>query len=120
MNSSTPQAFLFDLGNVMVRFDFMRAWNRITPLCDCPDPVVSFREIEQIKAAYENGQVERSAFLRAAFDALRYRGTEAEFISAYEEIFDLNEPMANLVDRLRGRYPLYLLSNTSDIHHDYL
>jgi putative hydrolase of the HAD superfamily len=51
---------------------------------------------------------------------LRYRGTEAAFIAAWEDIFTPNEPMLALVERLHGRFPLYLLSNTSDIHRDYI
>jgi len=51
---------------------------------------------------------------------LRYRGSEAEFVAAWEDIFTPNEPMVSLVERLHGRFPLYLLSNTSDIHRDYI
>jgi putative hydrolase of the HAD superfamily len=50
---------------------------------------------------------------------LRYRGTEAEFIAAWEDIFTPNEPMVALVEKLHGRFPLYLLSNTNDIHREY-
>ena len=34
--------------------------------------------------------------------------------------FEPNAPMLALVERLHGRWPLYLLSNTSDIHRDYV
>ena len=66
------------------------------------------------------GQIDRASFLRAAFDVLRYRGTERAFIAAWEDIFTPNEPMLALVERLHGRYPLYLLSNIGDIHRDYI
>ena len=57
--------------------------------------------------------------MRSVFDVLRYRGTEAQFIAAWEEIFEPNIPMFELVQSLHGRVPLYLLSNTSDIHREY-
>jgi putative hydrolase of the HAD superfamily len=76
--------------------------------------------IDQVKLAYEDGQMDRAAFLRGAFDILRYRGTEAEFVAAWEDIFTPNEPMVALVEKLHGRFPLYLLSNTSDIHREYV
>jgi len=54
------------------------------------------------------------------FDVLRYRGTEADFVAAWEDIFTPNAPMVELVEKLHGKYPLYLLSNTNDIHRDYI
>jgi putative hydrolase of the HAD superfamily len=68
---------------------------------------------------YEDGRIDRAAFLRAAVDVLRYRGSEAEFVTAFEDIFTENEPMSALISRLHTGYPLYLLSNTNDIHVDY-
>ena len=58
--------------------------------------------------------------MRGVVDVLKYRGTEADFIAAWENIFEPNEPMIALLERLRGRFPLYLLSNTSDIHRDHV
>jgi putative hydrolase of the HAD superfamily len=67
----------------------------------------------------EDGQIDRASFLRAAIDVLRFRGSEAEFVAAFEDIFDENLPMTALVKSLHGRFPLYLLSNTNDIHVDF-
>lgn len=113
------RAVLFDIGNVLLKFDFSIALAKVAAACDVHDPVDVLARIDQIKAGYEDGQIDRPAFLRSVFDLLRYRGSEAEFISAWEEIFDPNEPMISLVKQLHGRLPLYLLSNTSDIHREY-
>ena len=80
------------------------------------DPPATFACFDQVKEAYEDGQFDRAAFLRAVFDVLNYRGTESEFIAAWEDIFEPNEPMFALVGQLDARYPLYLLSNTNDLH----
>ena len=109
-------AFLFDIGNVLVHFDFIHAARAILPLCDAADAGELLQRIDADKLRYEDGQMPRADFLRAAFAALKYRGTEAEFIAAWQCIFSANAPMHQLVERLRGRYPLYLLSNTNDIH----
>jgi putative hydrolase of the HAD superfamily len=113
------RAFLFDIGNVLLKFDFSIAWRRIAPLSDVHDPAQVIDRLDSIKGPYEAGQIDRAAFLRGSFDALGYRGTEAEFVAAFAEIFELNEPMAALVDQLAAKFPLYLLSNTNDIHHAY-
>ena len=110
------RAFLFDIGNVLVRFDFLRAAAAIAPLCDAADAAEVMRRMDPVKYGYEDGQVPRADFLRSAYAALRYRGTEAQFIAAWQGIFTENEPMTALVRALRGKFPLYLLSNTNDMH----
>lgn len=116
----TPTAFLFDIGNVLLRFDFSLALKKVAAESEVNDPAEVLGRIDRVKVMYEDGQIDRASFLRGVFDVLRYRGTEAAFISAWEEIFEPNEPMIALVERLHGHFPLFLLSNTSDIHRDYV
>jgi HAD superfamily hydrolase (TIGR01509 family) len=120
--SSRPpvRAVLFDIGNVLLRFDFKLALDKLAAQSDVKDAVEALSLIDRVKMSYEDGQIDRAAFLRAAFDVLRFRGTEADFIAAWEDIFEPNAPMVALVEELHGRLPLYLLSNTNDIHLDYL
>ncbi len=115
------RSVVFDIGRVLLLFDFNLALRRILPLCH-EEMVKGFPpRVEEIKIAYEAGQIGREEFLREAFVLLGYRGSEAEFISAWEEIFEVNEPMIRSVQCLKEKgYPIYLLSNTSDIHVDYM
>jgi putative hydrolase of the HAD superfamily len=113
------RAFLFDIGNVLLKFDFSLALAKVAAESEVRDPVDVLARIDQIKVGYEDGQIDRPAFLRSVFDVLRYRGTEAQFLSAWEEIFEPNEAMIALVEKLHGQFPLYLLSNTGDIHREY-
>ncbi len=110
------RAFLFDIGNVIVHFDFHRAADSILPLCDAADARELLQRIDTDKLRYEDGQIHRADFLRSAFAALKYRGTEEQFIAAWQGIFTVNEPMLRLVEQLRAHFPLYLLSNTNDMH----
>jgi putative hydrolase of the HAD superfamily len=114
------RAFLFDIGNVLLRFDFSLALDKLAAQSEAHNPTEVLAAIDRVKLAYEDGQIDRAGFLRAAFDVLRFRGTEVDFIAAWEDIFEPNLPMIALVERLHGRYPLYLLSNTNDIHRDYI
>lgn len=113
------RAFLFDIGNVLLKFDFSVAIRKIAAQSDVRDPVDAVARIDQLKSGYEDGQIGREAFGRGAIDALRYRGTSEEFFAAWNDIFEPNEPMVTLVEQLHGRFPLYLLSNTNDAHCDY-
>lgn len=112
------RSFIFDIGNVLVPFDFNRAIRRIAPQC-----VRLFQELPPEAAAltarYESGRIDRAEFLRQAIYLLQYRGEEANFVAAWQDIFEENEAMTRLVGQLRVHYPLYLLSNTSDLHADY-
>jgi putative hydrolase of the HAD superfamily len=122
MTSLPPaiNAVLFDIGNVLLRFDFSLALRALATHTGTTDPAQILVDVERVKVAYEDGAIDRSAFLRGVFDVLRYRGSEAEFVRAWEEIFEPNAPMVALVEELHARLPLYLLSNTSDIHRDYI
>ena len=113
-------AFLFDIGNVLLRFDFALALQKLAAESAVHDPVAVMARIERVKEQYEDGSIDRAEFLAQTRAVLGYRGTEAGFIAAWEDIFEPNAPMLALVERLHGRVPLYLLSNTSDIHIDYV
>ncbi len=113
------RAFLFDIGNVLLKFDFSVAMKKTLMQSDVQDPIEAAMQIDRIKVGYEDGQIDRAAFLRGVFDVLQYHGTEADFVAAWEDIFEVNEPMVELVKKLHGRFPLFLLSNTSDIHRDF-
>ena len=113
------RAFVFDIGNVLLRFDFAHAQKRLAARCDAAAETIS-HAWEPIKNAYESGELERAEFQQRVMEALRFAGTEREFVSAWEEIFEENTAMTELVEKLHGRYPLYLLSNTSDLHVDYI
>ena len=110
------RAFLFDIGNVLVRFDFSRAVRAVAALSDVADEADALHRMDAVKLGYEDGQISRADFLHEAFRILGYRGTEAQFIAAWQGIFTENEPMTSLVRALRGKFPLFLLSNTNDMH----
>jgi len=110
------RAFLFDIGNVLVRFDFSRALRAVAALSDVADEADALHRIDAVKLGYEDGQISRAEFLHRAFRILGYRGSEEQFIAAWQGIFSENEPMTLLVRTLRGKFPLYLLSNTNDMH----
>lgn len=113
------RAIIFDIGNVLLKFDFNIAIGKLLPLCEVsPDGLLA--PIERIKVAYEGGQIGRPEFLHEVTTLLKYRGTQESFVAAWEDIFEENLPMSQLVESLRARHPLYLLSNTSDIHMDYI
>ncbi len=113
------KSFIFDIGNVLLPFDFAVAMRKLALNCE------NFSEAhiaahEPIKLAYESGHIGRDEFLDRARKALNYTASEAWFLAAWEDIFSENVAMTEIVRALHQRYPLYLLSNTSDIHVDHI
>lgn len=109
------KAFLFDIGNVLVRFDHSRAVARVQAQSD--------RSAAEIKAVVdglisplESGRISSEEFLAQAVSGAGFRGTAEEFRDIYCDIFESHDPMWKLVDRLAEHFPLYLFSNTSEIH----
>jgi glucose-1-phosphatase len=113
------EAFLFDIGNVLVTVHFSRAMNRLAARSDLRADEICGR-LTPLIGEMECGKFGSREFVRRGAAATRFAGTPEEFIAAYTEIFDENPPMSRLVAALAERFPLYLLSNTSGLHLDYL
>jgi len=111
------EAFIFDIGNVLVRFDAGQIERTLADLgIEPPDRA----RLEQVAWRYERGELDRAAFLGALREVLSFRGEEETLVRAWQEIFKPHPAMWEVVERLHGRYPLYLLSNTNALHHEYL
>lgn len=117
----TPVApvLLSDIGNVLVAFDFNVAARRCAALCPYPMEQL-FHRLDDIKGPYENGEMDDETFVREAMKALGFQGTAQEFKNIWCEIFTENLAMKSTLEPLAGRLPMYLLSNTSGLHKDYL
>lgn len=111
-------AVIFDIGNVLVKFEPGLAERNLGRLGGASPEQV--REIEALGPSYERGGMDRTEFLARLRGILGFTGADAELARAWQEIFSPNPPMWELVDRLHGRLPLYLLSNTNCLHHDHL
>jgi FMN phosphatase YigB (HAD superfamily) len=116
----TPKAVLFDIGNVLVTWDFGRTFQNI--IARSPRSLEEIRNwlIAQSEAGLESGAVSTKDFVRGAVDFIGGGLSRGEFVAAFTEIFDLIEPTWELVERVRRRVPVYLFSNTSELHETYL
>jgi putative hydrolase of the HAD superfamily len=112
------EAFIFDIGNVLVRFLPGQAEAALARLgvSAVPDRGV----LQDLGLRYERGALDRAGFLSALRDLLGHAGPDEDLTRAWQEIFQPNEPMWRLVETLHDHYPLYLLSNTNCLHHEYV
>ena len=114
------EAVVFDIGNVLVSFDFAPFYSDIAAKSEASGRASVEGVLEPVKQAYENGRIGRQEFVSRSIQLLGYQGTKAEFQSAWENIFTLNPPMEQVVKTLSGQVPLFLLSNTNDLHREFL
>lgn len=114
-----PQpAILSDVGKVLIDFDFNIAARRLAQQCDHPAETV-IGLFDDIKVPYEVGDMDDGAFIRHGMERTGFRGSPEEFAAIWCEIFTQNEPMHATLKSLAGRLPMYLLSNTNELHKEY-
>lgn len=114
-----PKALIFDLGGVIVPFDFKRAYARLAPLCGYPAAEIPKRIAStDLVTRFETGQIEPEPFVEELLDIIGVRLTYPEFCDLWTAIF-LPGPIIpeSLFRELRERYRLVLLSNTNAIHY---
>lgn len=112
------QAFIFDIGNVLLHFDFAPAVEHFRTHSQIPFEA-AHDELERVKLSYERGGLSTDAFIDEIGSVLGYQGTREEFVEAYQNIFTPIEATHQLAASLSAHYPLYLLSNTSQLHVDF-
>lgn len=109
------RALLFDIGNVLLRFDFSTAARRFAELSAVSADEVLTR-LAIFKSELESGRISDDEFVSHSTELIGFRGTRDQFAEIWGNIFTENEPMTGLVQRLAGKMPLYLFSNTNGLH----
>ena len=112
-------ALIFDIGNVVILFDWQAAEDQLRSRSG--NGKTSTREdIRGLINRFEVGEIPQKVFVTMAARAIGFQGDEEEFIAIFNNIFYPNPPMERSIQRLATRFPLYLLSNTSELHLAYL
>ena len=110
---------LCDIGNVLVHFDFRLAAGRFAKQSPLSGNEV-LHALEPLKGPLESGQLMGDKFIQQGMEMIRFSGTAAEFRDIWCQIFSLNPPMEQTLASLNERVPMHLLSNTSDLHKEFL
>jgi HAD superfamily hydrolase (TIGR01509 family) len=108
---------IFDLGKVLVDFDWSIAAKKIAARSTAPPEQFHHHlATSPLLWQYECGQLTRQDFFESVRAAIGFQGDETEFNSYFAAIFTAIDPMIALHDELRQRgYKTYILSNTNDM-----
>ncbi|HET8548568.1 MAG TPA: HAD family phosphatase [Bryobacteraceae bacterium] len=112
------KTIIFDLGKVIVPFDFRRGYDRLAPLCSlAPEQIPERLRSCDLVTRFETGQIEPRDFVREIGSVLGFQPDYEEFCEVWSSVF-LPETLIpeEMVKRLRRRHRTVLLSNTNAIH----
>ena len=112
-----PQIVVFDLGKVLVDFDYSIAGRRVAAQSNLsPADVQAFLDHSPLLVCYETGQMTRQEFFETVRDHTGFRGTAEEFGEFFADIFSEMPEMIALHAKLRRKgIPTYIFSNTNDL-----
>lgn len=108
--------FLFDIGRVLLDFDFETSLARLLPV----DSANTHQRLERLlarKDEFESGKIDVDTYTVWALNVLESAATADEFHHAWRDIFTPNEPMWQRVRQLAADgHRLILFSNINGIH----
>ena len=116
------KAVIFDLGRVIVPFDFNRGYIRLAPLCGIPAAEISGRIAPTgLVERFESGGIEPRDFVRELSKQLNLDTSYENFREIWNSIFLPHTLIPEaMIEGIARNYQLVLLSNTNAIHFEML
>jgi len=115
---------LFDLGNVLIDFDYSVSAKRISHFCaKSPEDIIKLFFGSEITTSFEEGKILPLDFFGEVRDMLDLRLSYEAFVPIWNEVFFLsakNRSVFSLINNLRQNYKVALLSNINILHYEYL
>jgi len=114
------QLLVFDMGHVFIDFD----WDEVCAGF-CKKSQKSYDDLKKAflhcsKLGYESGKIDTAGFLAELNKWLGCDLSHEEFRDLWVATFEENQEMATLLSTLKEQRPLYLLSNTNEVHYDHV
>lgn len=112
------KAVIFDFGNVIINIEFQRIYQTFSKFTSKPVSYIEKRITEdQIFRRYESGQFTDEEFREVIRQTLGFPLSDHEVDTAWNAILlDIPTDRIDLIHNIRLKYPVYLLSNTNNIH----
>jgi len=124
MSGNAIKAVIFDLGNVLIDFDYHIAVNRISRFTDkSPNQIFDLFFDSTLTALFEEAKISSDEFFLKVKEMLKLKLDYNEFLPIWNEIFYLspkNEEVYKIVISLKKNYSLALISNINVLHLDYI
>ncbi len=118
MRTLPPKFLYFDLGNVVLPFDYLIAVRQLAAVAGVSPEVIQEVVFDSgLQTAYERGDMTTKQFFEAFCQRTGKRPDYEALLVASSDMFHLNEAVADLILRLRNAgHRTGVLSNTCEAH----
>ncbi len=114
------KAVIFDFGNVIAKFDNKKMAKNLSKYTNkSTDEIFDLIFSSGLPEEYETGKIYSDIFFKKIVDLCNLDIEKKEFITAYTNRFTTIKSTINLIKRLKTKYKLGLLSNTSEWDFEY-
>jgi len=117
-----PKVVVFDLGKVLLDFDYSIAARKIAARANMrAEEIKHFIDHSPLLFRYETGLLTKEQFYEEICEASGFSGAFDEFAECFSGIFAPIEPMVQLQAAIRQRgIPTYIFSNTNELAISYI
>ncbi|MGE5498273.1 MAG: HAD-IA family hydrolase, partial [Syntrophothermus sp.] len=121
MPNDRYSVIVFDLGNVLLPFDYSPMIQKLDNVKEGLGASFSsyYKENYMIHRKFERGDLTDAEFLKVMLEHCGNLIDEETFCRFYSEIFTENAEVTALLPELKKKYMLVLLSNTNNIHREF-
>jgi len=111
-------AIVFDLGQVLVSFDYKYFVEKVNQHKEgLGDKFIEkYKRNYEVHRMFEKGKISEKIFIAQMLEYLEHKIDSETFCRYWSDIFALNKNIIALLPELKKNYKLYLLSNTNSIH----
>ncbi len=118
VRASIAKALVFDLGNVLIKIDFMRCvryWSRRGHIP--PDQIIARFRADRHYEAFERGQLSPEAYFAVLRRQIGIQLDDTEMTVGWNRIIEGEKPgIRECLLALKPHFPLYVLTNTNAVH----
>ena len=120
-SNQKTKAVLFDLGKVILDFNFKPAFRRLarfTPFR--PDAIENYFWRSGLEVLYDGGKISSFEFHKEVKRVLNHTLSFGQFKRVWNNVFTQKKEIASLIRRLSRTMRLVLISNTNAMHYEYV
>lgn len=119
--NDTIKAIIFDLGKVLLDYDLKMIADEMARLSG-KDPEEIMKTIFEIYMDHslDTGQSPVEYFIKDVIAYLDIDLSFEDFRNIWCDIFWVDKEMVDYVQKLRKKYPVYILSNICELHHEHI
>lgn len=115
------RAILFDMGNVLLFFNAKISSQAFSEAVGLPEEKIwELFFVSELERRYTKGEISSRDFYNQVSCHFMKKINYKTFSRLWNDIFTENSEMDGLLKKLKKHYPLYLISNTNDLHFEYI